>query len=305
MIAELYKGELLHTEVYETFHSTAKSRDLSKITGRLVVLEKYHTDLWGKMLDMNGFERPASANKASKFFIIRCRDIFGLAITVKAIEHLETGLHQRFGRTVPWRTLSKKEKELVGKVYASEEGEEEKLEVMVVASNKIFNNIRDVMFGMNDGLVELLAVAVGLAAAIHVPSLTFLAGFIVAVSGTLSMAAGAYLSTGYQKDIYLSSARVSGMSNARSSAFYVGIFYFIGSLFPLSPFALGFGGAAAIIASIVVTSIVLTFTSSMIALASDKSIIRSVAKTLAFSLGAAVVTIILGAYVRVAFHITI
>lgn len=305
ILVALCREELLHKEVYEVLHSSVKSKNLAKIIGRLVTLEGYHADLWGMVLDVNGFKRPKSANKASKFLILLCMAVFGVAVTVKTIEHIEEWLHYKFSKVVPWNTLSKKEKELVGKVRASEGGEEEKLEGIIVASSKIFNNIRDVMFGMNDGLVELLAVAVGLAAAIQVPSLTFLAGFIVAVSGTLSMAAGAYLSTGYQKAIDVSSARVSSAPTARSSAFYVGLFYFIGSLFPLSPFALGIGGATAIITSIVATSIVLTFTSSLIALASDKSVVRSVAKTLALSLGAAVVTIILGAYVRTAFHITI
>ena len=305
VLTALCREELLHKEIYEAFHSSARSRNLAKITERLVKLESYHAELWGKMLDVNGFDRPTSANRVSKFLIMLCRAVFGMAVTVKAIEHIEDGLHKKFSRIVPWSTLSKEEKALVGRVRSSEEVEESKLEGMIVGSSRIFNNIRDIMFGMNDGLVELLAVAVGLAAAIQTPGITFLAGFIVAVSGTLSMAAGAYLSTGYQKDIDVSSARASHTPTPRSSAFYVGLFYFIGSLFPLSPFALGLGGAAAIIASIVVTSIVLIFTSSLIALASDKSVIKSIAKTLALSLGAAIVTIILGTYVRATFHITI
>ncbi len=167
---------------------------------------------------------------------------------------------------------------------------------------QFFKNIRDIMFGMNDGLVELLGVAVGLAAALRTPIIVFIAGFIVAISGTLSMAAGAYLSTGYEMGV---DGKKRRYESATASAFYVGIFYFIGSLFPLAPFALGFLGYTAIILSIVFTAIVLIFTSSFIAKASNKSIPKAIAKTLLISLGVAAVTILLGAYVRSAFHITI
>ncbi len=305
ILSELYKEELLHKEVYEAFHKSARSANLSRITGRLVELEKYHAELWGRMLDVNGFERPESSHKLDKFLILLGKAIFGIAVTVKTIEHMEAGLHQVFSKIAPWHGLSKKEKELVGKIRKSEEGEEEKLEGMIVASSKIFNNIRDVMFGMNDGLVELLAVVVGFAAALRVPYLVFIAGGITAVAGTMSMAAGAYLSTSYERDISKGTAATRGAPTARSSGFYVGIFYLIGTAFPLAPFALGYSGAVGIVSAIILTSIVLTITSSMIALASDKSIIKSVAKTLVLSLGAAVATIILGSYVRMVFHITI
>ena len=304
-IKGLYREELLHEAVYEAFSKGEKNAELAKTMRRLVQLERYHAELWGKLLDINGVKRPSTYDAAGKMLTMLCKAVFGIAVTVKAIEHVEERMHQKFNKATLLQPLSDKEKVLVDRVRASEKNEEEKLEGKIVAGSRVFNNIRDIMFGMNDGLVELLAVVVGLAAAIQTPVLTFIAGFIVAVSGTLSMAAGAYLSTGYQKDIDASSARIGTAPSAKSSAFYVGVFYFIGSLFPLSAFGLGIGGMAGIATALVVTSTVLVFTSSLIALASDKSVAKSIGKTLGLSLGAAVVTILLGAYVRSAFHISI
>ncbi|HUC38618.1 MAG TPA: VIT1/CCC1 transporter family protein [Candidatus Acidoferrum sp.] len=305
LLVKLYDAELLHGEVYKRFSISESDEKMSSTLSKLSSLEGYHAGLWGKVLSLNKVAKPKTDQSAKRSLILFCKSLLGLALTVKIIEHTESNLHQRFGRIVRDEGLSTKESSLIKKVRHSEETEEERLEGSIVGHSRIFKNIRDVMFGMNDGLVELLAVAVGLAAALQASVLIFLAGFIVAISGTLSMAAGAYLSTGYQKDIDVKTRRIEGGASARSSAFYVGIFYFVGSLFPLSPFAFGLFGYTGIIIAIVLTSIVLTFTSSLIALASDKSVIRSIAKTLLISLGVAAITILLGAYIRNTFHITV
>jgi VIT1/CCC1 family predicted Fe2+/Mn2+ transporter len=305
LIYSLYNTEILHGRIYQIFSKRRSSQKMKAIMSRLVKLEDYHAGLWAQVLRMNRMQ-PERSNHGFKLATISFLSrIFGTAVTVKIIEHMEGNLHQKLDKLIKEKPLSKAEQAIVDKVKRSEEGEEEGLEAQIVGNNPVFNNIRDVMFGMNDGLVEILAVVAGLAAALQTPILIFIAGFIVAVSGTLSMSAGAYLSTGYQKDIDLKAKKGSGIPTAKSSAFYVGVFYFIGSLFPLSPFAFGSIGYTGIIIAIILTSIVLTLTSSLIALASDRSIAKSVAKTLLLSLGAAAATILLGAYVRATFHITV
>ena len=305
LINGLYNAEILHGQIYQIFSKQDRPQKLKAIMSRLVKLEDYHAGLWAQLLRMNKIQPEKANQNFKRSTIISFSRVLGLALTVKIIEHMEGNLHQKFDKLIKQRPLSRNEQAVVDKVRRSEEDEEEGLEGEIVGSNPVFNNIRDVMFGMNDGLVELLAVVAGLAAALQTPILIFIAGFIVAISGTLSMSAGAYLSTGYQKDIDLKAKKGGGIPTAKSSAFYVGIFYFIGSLFPLSPFAFGSIGYTGIIIAIILTSVVLTFTSSLIALAGDKSIVKSVAKTLLLSLGAALATILLGAYVRAAFHITI
>ncbi len=301
----LYKDEILHRDAYAAFLKSERNANVAKAIKKLTALEAKHANLWGEFLEENGVERPKAKAGPDLFLVTLCKAIFGLAVTVKLIEHMEEWHHKRFTKAISASRLSRKEEEIIKKVRKSEYNDEAKLEDWLVGRNTFFNNIRDVMFGMNDGLVELLAVVVGLAAALRTPYLVFVAGGITAIAGTLSMASGAYLSTGYQKDIDKKFAVASATPTAKSSGFYVGIFYLIGTAFPLAPFAFGYSGAAGIATAIILTSIVLVITSSMIALASDRSIARSVGKTLAFSLGAAVITILLGTYVRMAFHITI
>ena len=124
------------------------------------------------------------------------------------------------------------------------------------------------------------------------PILVLIGGIIIAVSGTLSMAGGAYISTEYESNV----DGIKRKSKARpaGSALYVGIPYFIGALVPLIPFILGYSGIFAIFSSIVLTAIVLIIIASLIALITDTSIKRKIGMTLAISLGAAAATIILG-----------
>ncbi len=303
LLTDLYNAEVLHHEVYLQFSKSERSSKVRADMAKLEKLESYHASLWAEMIKLNKAPVPQRDQETRKSWVMFCRRVLGLAFTIKTIEHIESGFHQRLDAFLKHDGLSANEKRILEKIRSSEEDTEEGLEAKIVEYNPFFNNIRDVMFGMNDGLVELLAVVAGLAAALHTPFIIFIAAFIVAISGTLSMAVGAYISTDYQKGLDTKLKR--GEMSAKSSAFYVGVFYFIGSLFPLSPFLFGVPGYTGIIAAIIITSVILTFTSSIIAVVSDKSIIKNISKTLLLSLGAAAITIILGAYVRSAFHITI
>ncbi len=301
----LYKIERLHQSVYESLSGSERNKDIKAIMERLSRLEKKHADLWGEMLLLNHTRAPKGHSRFSKFLILLSKRVLGLAITIKIIEHVESDSYQQFIKVSKSIVLTKKEERIINEIRKSEETEESRLENNVANYGTFLKNVKDIMFGMNDGLVELLAVAVGFAAALRTPLLIFIAGFIVAISGTLSMAAGAYLSTDYEKSIKSKIMQKSNQKSALESGFYVGIFYFIGSLFPLAPFAIGYSGYMGIVMSIVFTAIVLTFTSSMIAIASDKSIARAVSKTLLISLSVAAITILLGSYVRATFHITV
>lgn len=298
-LIKLYRLERLHQQVYESLSKTEKNNEIKIIMATLVKLERMHGDLWGELISILNIRKPLVKINFEKSVILFARRIFGLAIMMKMIEYNEGSLHKKFYSKLQELRPNRHAMEIVRKIQESEGRREAQLETTIVQYGHILNNIRDVMFGMNDGLVELLGVSVGLAAALETPLIVFLAGFIVAISGTLSMAAGAYLSTGYEKEV-----KKRGRESALSSAFYVGIFYFVGALFPLAPFAFGYLGYTAILLAIVFTAIVLTLTSSLIALASDKSIPRAIAKTLLISLGVAIVTILLGIYVRSAFHIS-
>ncbi len=62
--------------------------------------------------------------------------------------------------------------------------------------------MRELVFGMNDGLVSTLSLVSGVAGAAVSQSVVLLAGVAGLLSGAISMAAGAYISTKSQREVY-------------------------------------------------------------------------------------------------------
>jgi len=92
-------------------------------------------------------------------------------------------------------------------IFSSEEKQRLK-DIMVdeAVHEKVLGNVEaksvgDFVYGISDGLVEVLAAVSGLSGAISSPLFVAVGGLIVGVSGTLSMAIGAYLSTKSEKDV--------------------------------------------------------------------------------------------------------
>jgi VIT1/CCC1 family predicted Fe2+/Mn2+ transporter len=233
-------------------------------------------------------------SKADFYLLLLSRKVLGLGLTMKIMEREEHQLEAKVDRHRKGIKLPK-----------IDERRENSLKAAIISQNKVLGNIRDIFFGMSDGLVEILAAVSGIGAALQQPLLVMIAGMIVAISGTLSMAGGAYLSTDYENAVDLSKNKSYKIKSPSKSAAYVGVAYILGSLFPLLPFLLGMSGTLAIEAAILLTAIVLAITSTLLSIVSDTSILKTVSKTLLITLGIAAVTITLGLFVRYYLHITI
>ena len=63
--------------------------------------------------------------------------------------------------------------------------------------------VREIIFGLEDGIVSTLGVLVGIATGTNNKSLVILSGLVVIFVESLSMAAGTYLSNKSQQEIHL------------------------------------------------------------------------------------------------------
>ena len=299
----LYKEEVLHKRIYRKLAAIERNGQLKKVLGELSKVESYHAQLWSQLVDVRNVEVSNFKLQLTFFMLGILRRIFGLSIAIKAIEHREAVLYEKIESAATLFENNKSKKRIILMIIADEADRERPLQKNIDEYGKVIDNIRDITFGMNDGLVEVLAATVGLGAAFQTPVLVAIGGFIVAVSGTLSMAGGAYISTQYESGV--SRRRKSLHSSPLGSAFYVGLPYIFGAVFPLAPFLLGIGGAVGIIYSVISTAIVLTVVATLIAIVTNRSVGRRVATTLLISLGAAAITILLGSYIRSVLHIIV
>ena len=299
----LYKTERMHHLIFKDLAAKEKNKDLKYILERLSNTEEKHARMWARIIEIDGIKLPKRISKLFVFAILVLRDLIGLILAVKAMETFEDQLEKKFSEVEKHVELSGKEKQIVEMIIKDEMKNETPLKNKIIEYNSILRNIRDIMIGMNDGLVEVLAAIAGLGAALQTPTLILMGGIIIALSGTLSMSGSAYLSTSYET--HIGKVQEKKKRGARSSAFYVGGAYVIGSIFPLLPFILGFGSYEGIALAILFTGIVLVLIATIIAVISNISVKRNVAKTLVISIGSAFVTMALGAYARSILHITI
>lgn len=302
-LKEIYEEELLHKHVYSKFMQHEKNPALRSILGRLAGLEGKHAKLWGGIVRVKKADLQEWKVRLLAFAYRVVRLLFGLTMTIKLIEYREDQLYRMLDRALDELGYTKRERRVIRQIREDELRNETALINKLIELSPILNNVRDVTFGMNDGLVEILAVTVGLGAALQTPFLVLVAGLIVAVSGALSMAGGAYLSTVYEKGVRLLQRK--SYKKPVASAFYVGIAYIIGAMVPLVPFMAGYQGVLGISLSLALTAIVLSAVASTIALITNVSIKRRIASTLAITLGIAAITILLGYFARTQFHISI
>ena len=301
-LVELYKIERMHHIIFSDLAKREKNKELKGILERLSATENKHAKMWAKILEISRIKVPRRTSKFFVFAILLLRHLLGLVLAVKAAERFETQLDKKIVEVERYGGLEPHEKEIIKEIIKDELKNEAPLKVKILAYNQVLNNIRDIIIGMNDGLVEVLAAVSGLGAALHTPVLILVGGIIIALSGTLSMTGSAFISTSYEINVNSKSGK---KRSAKSSAFYVGGAYVIGAIVPLIPFAFGAGGYYGIAISIMLTAAVLSIVASLVALVSGISIKSNILKTLFISIGSAFVTIALGAYARSVLHITI
>lgn len=120
-------------------------------------------------------------------------------------------------------------------------------------------NIREVVFGVEDGAVGNLGVVIGMAQAAAPNKFILLAGFATMLAQTISMSAGTYLSVKSEKEYF--SVRKKNRKFGREyvkhkvplmSTFVMGLSVIIGALIPLSSFFF-FEGASGIVPAVGIT----------------------------------------------------
>ena len=172
--------------------------------------------------------------------------------------------------------------------------------------------IRDIFLGFNDGLVEVLGAVSGFFAAFGMASSVLIASFTVAVAGSISMAAGAFVAMGseiefrnskQQKREFLGEEKVADNPvKPLSSAIFVGGSYFIGALVPVLPV---FFGSQSVLASIVTSGIMIIIVSYFLAFLSGMDVKKRILTNIIILAIAVIVTYAIGSVIQEVLGISI
>ena len=192
-----YIGELFASEVYKKIADIEKDPVTKKYLYKMSQMEKKHAEIWRQMAE----KRNIKLGKLSLFdklkinFYVIFRKIFGLELTKRLLESGEESDIKKYYELSKSEELDEEEKQKMKELSIDEVVHEEML------SSIKSKDVSDFVYGISDGLVEVLAATSGLSGAFNVPFLVGIGGLIVGASGTLSMAIGAYLSTKSGKEI--------------------------------------------------------------------------------------------------------
>lgn len=306
---KFFVDEYIDGHVYFALAKNERKKELKALMERLVGMESGHLKFWeGMILSDGGFPSKPRLVWLRVFGFKAIRRLFGTAFMTKLLERNEAQGVQAYSAAIESSALNDKEKVRIRAILKEEMGHEKELLKHVERYEGGLQYTKAIVFGLSDGLVEVLAAVAGLAALVSSNVVVVVAGIIVGIAGTLSMAGGAYLASKSQ-NIVTTAIEEKGkgfaMTEPGKDAYYTGIFYFIGALVPLVPFIFGATGFGGIALAVLFDIIALSIASVVIAVVSDTSIKRRTVEMVAITLGAAVVTILIGTIARTYFGVSI
>lgn len=302
--------ESLHYRIYNMLSNYEKRSYYKRELRALADVEKKHSGIWRSMLLDHGVDdiHPGAYNEFRFILFAVFRRIFGLAFATKYLERDEDDALLEYGKLLDQKDrFTNYEMKKIREIIKDEEVSENDLNMSLSEKSGDLDYIKSIVFGLNDGLVEVLAAVAGLAVLATSSLVVIIGGIIVGLSGTLSMAGGAYLAAKSSEMIAERNMVVKEHNHAspKREALYTGVYYFIGSLVSVLPFIFGLSGFAGIIAAIILVIVALSVASIVISIISGSNIKRHMAEMIAISLAAAFATIILGSILKFYFGIAI
>ncbi len=309
-LQEFYLDELHDQMLYEALSGFARG-DASRRLKELAGVERGHSRFFSSVMKRLGIEVPGPPSSLRIRLEALLFVVFGFGLMMKIFEARESATVSKYLELYGDKRLVPEELEAL-KGVIRDEMEHERF-FGREAQLALATNIRDILLGMNDGLVELLAAVSGLAGAFAAGYLVGLSGIVIGVSGSISMAVGAYVSTKAEAELRASRearARLSTIvfgaqeagetasEEASESAKYVGVSYLVGALVPTLPYFLPVRIFFDQIVSVAVTLIAILITGYLSSAISGVDWRRKVVEMMVLAIAAAVATYALGTAIR-------
>ena len=275
IIKRMQKNEITESVIYQEIAKFAKGDENKATLLRLASEEKAHAKIWESYtrVDM----RPDKAKVFKYKWIAR---IFGFTFAIKLMERGEMNAQKEY------EALKDEVPESV-EIRDQEEEHEETLIGML--DEERLQYIGSMVLGMNDALVELTGSLAGFTFAMQDTKLIALAGLIIGISATFSMASSEFLA-----------AKSEGRNDALKSCTYTGIAYLITVILLIAPYLLLATNQyllALVIMMAVVIAIIAAFT-YYISVAQDEKFRPRFVEMTVISVGVAVLSFGVGAIAK-------
>lgn len=299
---KLALNELFDYTLYERLAAT-EDKETKRILQELMAFEERHIEFWRSLSGVHklriGFIKRLKMN-----FLLIIRNLLGQRATFLILEAIE---HYGIINYIHLWNIYKDTPLAAGIRGILEEELRHEDKVVETAQRRQLTgeDIRNLVLGLNDGLVEVLGSVGGFFATFGRPLTVAMAASIVGVAGAISMGAGAYVSVKSEQDVKdTESAKLRVLSDIAGSepstsepvrpirsAMVVGFFYILGALIPVLPIWLGVNH---IWASIACGSLAVIIVSTFLASISGVPIFRKIIVNVLIAMGAVAFTYAVG-----------
>ncbi|MCL5783281.1 MAG: VIT1/CCC1 family protein [Candidatus Thermoplasmatota archaeon] len=314
-----YRDELTDREFYGRLSTKIKGEWLKTNLIRLSGIENEHSEFWKKYLEKENVKITAGPRMMKVRFLLFVHFILGTGLTVKLLEYGEVDSVERYRKHASRNDGDQEFREGLEKIISDEIQHEDVFSFTLEENRKQIERNRDIIYGISDGLVEVLAAMAGLVAIISNHFDVALGGIVVGVSGAMSMGVGAYLARNSEAQYKISTLRRKAILGNRDhdhetiekykgesikSALNTGGFYIIGAIIPILPFIF-VEEYLALIISVALVAVTQAISNSVIAISMNMKIAREAAKSAVLALLAAFASYLVGQVFHILFHISL
>ncbi len=278
-LLEFQRNEITEYNVYLTLAQRVDEEN-RKVLERIARDELRHYSILRKY---TGRDVEPDAKKVLLYSLIS--RIFGVTFAIKLMERGEELAQEGYERIMD-------EVPEAATLLQEEEEHEDRL-VRLVREERV-EYVGSMVLGLNDALVELTGALAGLTFALQNGKLIGVAGLVMGIAASLSMAASEYLSR-----------RSEGVGDPLKGALYTGVAYIITVALMVLPFLTIPNPYTALVSMLGVAVVIIGLFSFYVSVVKDQSFRRMFLEMLAISLGVALVSFAVGWAVRVIFGIEV
>ena len=317
---KFYRDEITDKEFYRRLARKTEDEDFRNSLLRLSNIESEHSKFWKEELERLGVNvAKIRHNRLKVALLMFVRRIIGPYLTVRLLEHGEINTVESYSAYANSLGSESKFREGLERIIHEEIEHEEIFENRMEKTESNIERNRDIIYGISDGLVEVLAAIAGLTAIIVNNLDIALGGMVVGLGGAISMSLGAYLAKNSETEYRISELRKTSLFNrkkksdkeisdyegkSKKSALNVGGFYVLGALIPILPYVF-LERHLALITSIILVGLSQGFSNAIVALSMNIKILKMSVRAALLSLLAAAATFSVSEFFHLFFHITL
>ncbi|GJQ52743.1 MAG: membrane protein [Anaerolineaceae bacterium] len=281
LILDFQQAEITEYQIYNKLADKIKSAENAAILRRIAQDELRHYREWKQHSGED--VQPQWLKVWGYYFISR---IFGYTFGVKLMERGEEKAQEHYAaiaKVIPD----------AARIQQEEDGHEAQLISML--SEEQLEYAGSVVLGLNDALVELTGALAGLTLALQNVKLIALSGLITGIAASFSMAASEYLSTRSENT----------QKDPVRAAIYTGIAYIITVMLLVMPYLLFQNYISNLIITLAIAVTIIAVFNYYISVAKGESFRSRFLEMAGISLGVALLSFMIGYFIRLWLHVEI